>query len=84
MIESPVIQELVEEVEQKATQKATYKAKQDDILLVLEGRLGSVPQDVKDAVQRVEDEASLKSLIQLAARCPDLVAFRQGLAPSVR
>jgi hypothetical protein len=76
MIESPVIQELVEEVEQKAMQKG----KHDDILLILESRFGSVPQEVGDGVRRVVDETSLRSLIQLAARCTDIEGFRGGLA----
>jgi predicted transposase YdaD len=75
MIESPVIQELVEEVEQKAMQKG----KHDDILLFLESRFGLVPQEVGDAVRRVSEEARLRSLIQLAARCADIEAFRGGL-----
>jgi hypothetical protein len=75
MIESPVIQELVEEVEQKASQKAGQEA----ILLVLESRFGSVPQEVADAVRRVVDETSLRSLIQLAAGCSDIEGFRRGL-----
>jgi hypothetical protein len=74
MIES-VIQELLEEVEQKAMQKG----KHDDILLVLESRFGSVPQEVGDAVRRVVDETSLRSLIQLAARGADIEGFRSGL-----
>jgi hypothetical protein len=55
------------------------KASQDAILLVLESRFGSVPQEAGDAVRRVTGEASLRSLIQLAARCADIEAFRGGL-----
>ena len=72
MIESPLIQELEAEF--------THKAKQESILLVLEGRFGPVPEDIRTAVQRVQDTPALRATTLLAARCPDLDAFRRGLS----
>jgi len=67
MIESPLIKELEAEFAHKS------------ILLVLESRCGSVPEDVRAAVQRLSDESALRDITVLAARCPDIDAFRRGL-----
>jgi hypothetical protein len=75
MIESPLIQEL----EAECTQKAMHES----ILLVLEGRFGPFPEDVRAAVQRVSDESALRAMTVLAARCPDIDAFRSGLPSAV-
>jgi hypothetical protein len=75
MIESPLIQEL----EAEFTQKAMHES----ILLVLEGRFGPFPEDVRAAVQRVSDESALRAMTVLAARCPDIDAFRSGLPSAV-
>jgi hypothetical protein len=68
MIESPLIQELEAEFAQNS------------ILLVLEGRFGSVPEDIRAAVRRTQDQPALRAMTLLAARCPDLDAFRRGLS----
>ena len=67
MIESPLIQELEAEFAHKS------------ILLFLESRFGSVPEDVRSAVQRVRDESAIRAMTVLAARCPDIDAFRRGM-----
>jgi hypothetical protein len=79
MIESPLIQEL----EAEFTQKATQKARHESILLVLESRFGPFPEDVRTAVRRVSDESALRAMTVLAARCPDIDAFRSGLPSAV-
>jgi hypothetical protein len=71
MIESPLIQELEAEF--------TSKAMHESILLFLEGRFGPVPEDVRATVQRVQGKSALRALTSLAARCPDIDAFRQGV-----
>jgi hypothetical protein len=71
MIESPLIQELEAEF--------TSKAMHESILLVLEGRFGPVPEDVRAAVQGVQGQSALRAMTSLAARCPDLDAFRREL-----
>ena len=76
MIESPLIQELEAEF--------TYKAKQESILVVLEARFGPVSENIRTAVQRVQDESALVALTQRAARCPDLDEFRRGLSADAK
>jgi hypothetical protein len=69
MIESPVLQELLAE---RAHQL---------ILGLLEDRFGPVPAEVIGALSAIKDEERLKQLNKLAARCTNLEAFRQQLAP---
>jgi hypothetical protein len=71
MIESPLIKELEAEWAHKS------------ILLFLEGRFGSIPEDVQTTVQRVQDASDLRAMTVLAARCPDIDAFRNGLPSAV-
>jgi len=76
MIESPLIKEL----EVEFTSKAMHKT----ILRFLEGRFGPVPEDVRVAVQHIENESALDAMALLAARCPDLDAFRSGLTAAAK
>jgi len=71
MIESPVLQEFLQE--------AVLECKRKDILQFLAGRFGPVPQEVAAALQRIQDEARLEELINSAAACQDLDAFRARL-----
>ena len=77
MIDSPVLRNLIDEVEAKAV----AKAKQAAIVRVLRGRFGSVPQDLDKALRRKKRESMLDALIDRAATCRDLDAFRAGLLP---
>ena len=67
MIESPLIQELIAE------------ERHTDIARSLTGRFGSVPPDVTTALQGIQEEQKLDDLVDWAARCPDLDAFRARL-----
>lgn len=67
MIESPLIQELVAE--------RTHK----DILLVLTARFGLLPQEIVASLQAVQEEKKLEELVDWAARCADMEAFRSRL-----
>jgi hypothetical protein len=71
MIESPVLQELIAET----TAETTHK----NILTFLRAKHGSVPTDIAAGVRRISDERRLEQLVELAARCPDLDAFRREL-----
>ena len=53
--------------------------RQQDIGRVLTSRFGGVTPEVTAALQTVSDSARLDELIDLAARCPDLDAFRACL-----
>jgi hypothetical protein len=68
MIESPLIQELMAQRGHK------------DIVRVLAARFGSVPPEIEAAVRAIQDESRLDALLDGAALCPDLEAFRQRLA----
>ena len=72
MIESPLIQELRQEVVAERVHKA--------ILRFLAARFGSVPPEIEVAVRAIQDEARLDLLVDWAALCPDLEAFRTRLA----
>jgi hypothetical protein len=69
IIESPLIQEL----------RARWR--QQDILRFLTGRFGNVPPEIVTALQAITEEARLNDLVDWAARCPDLEAFRARLLP---
>jgi hypothetical protein len=73
MIESPVLQRFLREQVGATCHKL--------ILGILEDRFGPVPQDVVTGLKAIFDEDRLERLNKLAARCPDLDAFRQQLGP---
>ena len=73
MIESPLIQELMQEVVAERGHKY--------IVGVLEERFGSVPQDIITALGTIQEDERLGQLLRWAVRCPDLEAFRQRLTP---
>ena len=67
MIESPLVKELV------------AGARQKDLRRFLTSRFGVVPQEILNAIRAITDEARLDELIDWAAQCPDLAAFRARL-----
>jgi hypothetical protein len=71
MIESPLLKEIVAE--------ATQKAKQEDIVEVLRGRFGKVPEELEQRLQTVRGARKLNSLLRHASRCATLEAFRRRL-----
>jgi len=71
MIESPVLQEFLQEAGVERGRKY--------ILRFLAARFGPVPQEIASALQRIEVESQLEELIDCAATCPDLDAFRTRL-----
>jgi len=71
MIESPLIQELMA--------KNTAQTKHEDILQVLCRRFGRVPEEIAAAVRTIFDNSKLRELLDEAASCADLEAFRACL-----
>jgi hypothetical protein len=67
MFESPLLQRMLAE--------AVHKA----ILAILKARFGTVPRGVTKLLQGILDDKKLTSLTVLAAKCPDLQAFREAL-----
>jgi len=70
---------LIQELEAEFTHKATLEAMHRSILLVLESRFGQIPDDVRTAVRRIQDESALDAMTVLAARCLDVDAFGRDL-----
>ena len=73
MIESPLIQEIVDE--------ATCKAVRTSVLRVLTARFDPIPSQIGAALQSVTDRGRLNDLVDWAVRCPDLESFRARLTP---
>jgi hypothetical protein len=71
MIESPVLQKLIAEREAATQRKA--------ILMVLTTRFGPLAEDLKASLQTIEDASKLDELVEAAASCPGLEAFRARL-----
>jgi hypothetical protein len=67
MIESPVLQRFVAEGRHK------------DIIKFLRVRFGPLTEDVTAPLQTIVDESKLDELVEAAASCPDLEAFRARL-----
>ena len=49
------------------------------VLEALDERFGEMPSEIPDAVNRIEDRDTLKSLLRLAIRCASLEEFKQSL-----
>ena len=79
MIESPLLKELTDEAEARGRTEARTEARQEAIVDILVSRFGSVPDDLAGAVRTLGSEERLGEAIKLAARCPDLEAFRVHL-----
>ena len=75
MIESPLIQEIVDEVIAHNSQK--------NILDVLKTRFGDVPPRINSVLELISDERELSDALQSAVRCKDLDAFI-GSLPDTR
>jgi hypothetical protein len=71
MIESPVLQAFLAQ--------GRREVKQQVILRILAARLGPVPEDLAASVKTINDEQKFDALVDAAAVCPDLEAFRQRL-----
>ena len=76
MIESPLIDELVEESRHKAVVESNHKV----ILRFLRKRFGTVDDDLLVKVRAITDEQQLDDLLDEAVFCPDLNTFRTKLA----
>jgi hypothetical protein len=71
MIESPLIRELLTE--------RSCEVRCQDILNILEERFGPVGEDITALLRAIHDDAKLRELVRLAARCPELASFRQAM-----
>jgi hypothetical protein len=71
MIESPLIQELLEQRSKQVRNEA--------VLLILTERFGPVSERVASAVKSIQNNTELEALIRFAAVCSDVDAFLQRL-----
>jgi hypothetical protein len=70
MFESPLLQKIIAERLHGAIQEA------------LKVRFGAVPRDVTRLLREILNEKTLIKLSGVAAKCPDLEAFREALLAS--
>ena len=69
MIESPLIQEIVD--------KTRAEEKRKDAIMCLVERFGSVPPGIIASLESIDDYARLEELLKWSFRCPDLKSFRE-------
>ena len=72
MIESPLIDELVNE--------AHVKQAREYILRNLRSRFGALPDDLSPTIGRIEELGELERLHDLSAISPDLDSFRSEMS----
>jgi hypothetical protein len=58
------------------------EAQQRSIFKVLDTRFGAVPEDVRQAVERIVDEEQLETLLVGAVKCADFDEYRKYLPPA--
>ena len=75
MIESPLIQELIDETREQTRRETRCQ----DLLTFLRGRFDDLPSDLQAAIEKIKDLAILEQLIQESGKCPDLESFRDAL-----
>lgn len=68
MIESPVLQEILAEI--------ATETKASTLLAFLRARFSEVPTDLVTSIQAIRDSEQLDRLVESAASCPNLAAFR--------
>jgi hypothetical protein len=76
VIESPLIQEIVA----RSRQEARHEKTQELIVRFLTRRFGPLPLRLTTELRTIADEPKLDDLLEWAAQCPDLDAFRARLS----
>jgi hypothetical protein len=82
LFNSPATEWLMAEREREAAEKAAVEKARKALLLVLQARLGNIPEEVQAQLRALQDQQKLDELLEVAARCADLEAFRQALNAS--
>ena len=82
MLESPLLDELVDEKYGVRLAAKIRETAQRGIRTVLEARFGDIPSELIEQIESVEREEQLQTLTRTAAACPNLDAFRRALARS--
>jgi hypothetical protein len=79
LLSSPAAERLMAEREREAAERAALEKARTDLLRVLRARLGNIPEEVQAQLRALQDQQKLDELLDVAARCADLEAFRQAL-----
>ena len=72
MIES----RLLREIEERGKSEGRIGAHAADILRLLEARFDHAPEEIRERLSAIQNEATLEDLIVTAYRCPDPTNFR--------
>ncbi len=64
-------------IKKDGIQEGLEKGKKETILEFLEARFGTVPNDLVEGIQKIENRTRLKSLVRLAASCDNMETFRK-------
>lgn len=68
----------------KGLQQGLLEEGREMVLEALDERFGEVPDDVSNAVTKIEDRGRLKSLHRYAIRCESLSEFKQELDGQIK
>ena len=79
MIESPVLDILMDIVRQREHLKAQISTLRSAICAALEARFGAVPPELQADVSAISDPGQLESLLRIAATCADVASFQSAI-----
>ncbi len=79
MIESPLIQELMDEAETKGEARGVQQTRCEDILAFLAFRFGAIPGNMRSALEKISDLGALAALRDTALSCQSLDEFEAAL-----
>ena len=79
MIESPLVQELKKEWTEEGKREGLREGEIKALMTVLIRRFGARAEALETEVKAIGDDARLKDLLEHAATCRSLAAFRKKL-----
>jgi predicted transposase YdaD len=81
MIESPLLQELKKEWTEEGKREGRREGEIESLRTVLIRRFGAQAEALETEITAIANDARLKDLIEHAATCRSLAAFRKKLTP---
>ena len=79
MIESPLIQELKKEWTEEGKREGKREGEIESLMTVLIRRFGTQAEVLETEIMAITEDARLKDMIEHAATCRSLAAFRKKL-----
>ncbi len=76
----PYVTEWEERGIEKGIEKGSINATKQNLEIVLSERFGQVPEDVLNAVRKLEDQSRLQTLLRAAVKVSSLQEFQAALA----